>query len=97
MAKGGINGLTLSLAAELAPKIRVNAIAPSLTRTKLSETILSNEQMADQISSMHALKRLGTPADITSLAAYLLSDEAGWITGQVLSIDGGRSSLRING
>ncbi len=97
MAKGGINGLTLSLAAELAPKIRVNAIAPSLTRTKLSETILSNEQIADQISSMHALKRLGSPEDIAGLATHLLSDEAGWITGQVFSIDGGRSSLRTSG
>lgn len=96
MAKGGINGLTLSLAAELAPKIRVNAIAPSLTRTKLAEPLLSSEQAVDKISSMHGLKRLGAPEDIANLATYLMSEEAGWITGQIYSVDGGRSTLRIN-
>ena len=97
MAKGAINGLTLSLAAELSPHIRVNAIAPSLTETTLAEPMLKNEQIKEKISSMHALKRLGTPEDIADCVLYLMSDNAGWVTGQILSVDGGRSTLRING
>ena len=97
MAKGAVEGLTRSLAAELAPKIRVNAIAPSLTRTPLADGILANEKMAEAITKMHALRRLGTADDAANLAAFLLSDEAGWITGQVLGVDGGRSSLRTSG
>jgi NAD(P)-dependent dehydrogenase (short-subunit alcohol dehydrogenase family) len=97
MAKGAVEGLTRSLAAELAPKIRVNAIAPSLTQTPLAEGILANEKMAEAITKSHALKRLGTAQDAAALAAFLLSDQAGWITGQVLGVDGGRSSLRTSG
>jgi len=97
MAKGAVDGLTLSLAAELAPKIRVNAIAPSLTRTRLGESLLSNEQTAKTIAEMHALQRLGTPEDVAALAAFLLSPEAYWITGQTISVDGGRSTLRTKG
>ncbi len=94
MAKGAVNGLTLSLAAELAPKIRVNAIAPSLTQTPLAGRILANAQIATAIAGMHPLPRLGTPDDMASLAAFLLSQEADWITGQIISVDGGRSTLR---
>jgi NAD(P)-dependent dehydrogenase (short-subunit alcohol dehydrogenase family) len=97
MAKGAVDGLTLSLAAELAPKIRVNAIAPSLTRTRLGESLLSNEQTTKAIAEMHALQRLGTPEDVAALAAFLLSPEADWITGQTISVDGGRSTLRTKG
>ena len=97
MAKGAINGLTLSLAAELAPKVRVNAIAPSLTRTPLADGLLSNEKTAAAIAGMHALERVGTPEDIAALVAFLVSPEADWITGQIISVDGGRSTLRIKG
>jgi NAD(P)-dependent dehydrogenase (short-subunit alcohol dehydrogenase family) len=97
MAKGAVEGLTTSLAAELAPKIRVNAIAPSLVRTPLAAGILSNEQTAAALASQHALQRLGTPEDIAGLAAYLLSTEASWMTGQVIGIDGGRSRTRAKG
>ena len=97
MAKGAVSGLTLALAAELAPKIRVNAIAPSLTRTPLADSILSNEAITAAIKELHPLKIIGEPDDIANFVAYLLSEEAGWVTGQVISIDGGRSTLRPRG
>lgn len=97
MAKGAVEGLVLALAAELAPKVRVNAIAPSLTKTPLAAPLTGNEQMAAAIAQMHALPRLGEPADIAPLASLLLSDEGSWITGQVIGVDGGRSTLRSKG
>jgi NAD(P)-dependent dehydrogenase (short-subunit alcohol dehydrogenase family) len=97
MAKGAVEGLTVALAAELAPKIRVNAVAPSLTRTPLAKALTGNEQMASAIAQMHALQRLGEPDDIAALGAFLMSDEAGWITGQIIGVDGGRSMLRTKG
>ncbi|KKB80153.1 short-chain dehydrogenase [Devosia soli] len=97
MAKGAVEGLTVALAAELAPKIRVNAIAPSLTATPLAEALTSNEAMAKSIAQLHALGRLGTAEDSAAAADFLLSDQSGWITGQILRVDGGRSSLRTNG
>jgi NAD(P)-dependent dehydrogenase (short-subunit alcohol dehydrogenase family) len=97
MAKGAVDGLTLSLAAELAPKVRVNTIAPSLTRTPLASNILSNEQVAAAVGGLHALDRLGTPEDIAALGAFLLSEEADWITGQIIGVDGGRSTIRNKG
>jgi NAD(P)-dependent dehydrogenase (short-subunit alcohol dehydrogenase family) len=97
MAKAAVNGLALSLAAELAPRVRVNAIAPSLTRTPLAQPILANEALAASLAAQHPLQRLGTPEDIAALAAFLLSAEAGWITGQVIGVDGGRGSLRTKG
>ncbi len=87
----------LSLAAELAPKVRVNCIAPSLTKTPLAKALTSNEQMAAGIASLHAMQRLGEADDVAALAAFLMSDEASWITGQVIGVDGGRSSLRTKG
>jgi NAD(P)-dependent dehydrogenase (short-subunit alcohol dehydrogenase family) len=93
MAKGAIDGLTRSLAAELAPDIRVNAISPSVTQTPLSEKILSNEPVAESLKNNHPLKRLGTPEDMATLAAFLISEKSGWITGQVIGVDGGRSTI----
>jgi NAD(P)-dependent dehydrogenase (short-subunit alcohol dehydrogenase family) len=97
MAKGAVEGLTRALAAELAPRIRVNCIAPSLTRTPLAQALTSNETLANAVAQMHALQRLGEPDDLASLGAFLLSTEAAWITGQVIGVDGGRSTLRAKG
>lgn len=97
MAKGAIEGLTLALAAELAPKVRVNCIAPSLTKTELAKALTLNETMANAIAQLHALQRLGEADDIAPLGALLLSPDAGWITGQIIGVDGGRSALRTKG
>jgi NAD(P)-dependent dehydrogenase (short-subunit alcohol dehydrogenase family) len=95
MAKGAVHGLTMALAAELSPDVRVNAIAPSLTQTPMTNGMLANEKMAEAIAKMHALPRLGQPEDMAELAAFLISEKSGWITGQVFGVDGGRSTLRI--
>lgn len=97
MAKGAIEGLTRALAAELAPRIRVNAIAPSLTETPLSAGLTAQPAMAQALGQMHPLGRLGRAEDSAALAAFLLSGDADWITGQVIGVDGGRSSLRTKG
>lgn len=97
MAKGAVQGLMLALAAELAPKVRVNTISPSLTRTPLAEGILINEKLAERYAMLHPMERLGNPEDIAALAAFLLSPESSWITGQNFGVDGGRSTLRNKG
>jgi NAD(P)-dependent dehydrogenase (short-subunit alcohol dehydrogenase family) len=97
MAKGAVEGLTVALAAELAPKIRVNCVAPSLTRTPLAQGLTSNETMAKAIAALHAIPRLGEADDVAALGALLLDREAGWITGQIIGVDGGRSMLRTKG
>lgn len=93
-AKGGVEGLARALAAELAPDIRVNAIAPSITDTGIAKRLLSSEQMAKGLGDMHPAGRYGKPDDVASMAATLLSAESGWITGQVIGVDGGRGALR---
>lgn len=97
MAKGAVEGLATALAAELAPKVRVNVIAPSLTRTPLAAALTGNEAMATAIAQLHPLQRLGEARDSAALAAFLLSDDASWITGQIIGVDGGRSRLRVKG
>lgn len=97
MAKGAVEGLTRALAAELAPKVRVNTLAPSLTDTPLAAAMTGSEPMARAIAGMHAVPRLGQPSDFSALARLLLTDDGGWITGQVIGVDGGRSTLRIKG
>ncbi len=96
-AKGAVEGLTRALAADLAPQVRVNCIAPSLTDTPLAAKLTSNAAMADAIAAMHAISRLGKAADHGALADFLLSPDASWITGQVIAVDGGRSRVRTKG
>jgi NAD(P)-dependent dehydrogenase (short-subunit alcohol dehydrogenase family) len=95
MAKGAIEGLTRSLAAEFAPKIRVNAIAPSLTDTPLAGKLLSSDEKKEASAKRHPLNSVGKAEDIANAAYYLLSDESSWMTGQILHVDGGMSSLRL--
>ena len=92
-AKGAVEGLTVSLAAVFAPNIRVNCIAPSLTKSKISNFLLKNEKIAEGIAKMHPLKRLGEGSDSSAVAHFLLSENSSWITGQIFGVDGGRSSL----
>lgn len=92
-AKAAVEGLTRSVAAELAPKVRVNCIAPSLMQTKMAAPMTGNEALAKGIAKLHPMKRLGEAEDAAALAAFLLSPAAGWITGQVIGVDGGRSRL----
>ncbi|MEY4604344.1 MAG: hypothetical protein RIT43_1636 [Bacteroidota bacterium] len=95
ISKGAIEGLTRSLAAELAPSIRVNAIAPSLTNTPLAEKLLSSPEKIEANGQRHPMKRIGTPDDLAEAACFLLTDKSSWITGQILHVDGGISSLKI--
>ena len=91
--KGAIEGLTVSLAAEFAPNIRVNCIAPTLTNSKMSQNILKSKIMAESIAKSHPMKRIGKPEDVASMAKFLLTSDSSFITGQIISVDGGKSSL----
>jgi len=94
-SKGALEGLTKALAAEFAPTIRVNAVAPSITKTPLAEKFLNNDKKIEANEKRHPLKKIGTPEDVANLAAYLLSNQSAWLTGQIITIDGGISSLRV--
>jgi NAD(P)-dependent dehydrogenase (short-subunit alcohol dehydrogenase family) len=94
-SKGAIEGLTRSLAAEFAPKIRVNCIAPSLTDTPLAAALLNSPEKKEANALRHPLKRIGNPEDIANMAAFLLSDKSSWITGQIMKVDGGMSSMKV--
>jgi len=94
-AKAAVEGLARSLAAELAPKIRVNVIAPSLTDTPLADALLNTDSKREASAKRHPLQRIGEPDDVAELAAFLLSDASKFMTGQVLRPDGGLSSLRL--
>ena len=92
-AKAAVEGLTVSLAAEFAPNIRVNCIAPSLTNSKIAQPMLKNTALAEGIAKAHPLKRLGEGKDSAALAKFLVTNESSWITGQIIVVDGGRSKL----
>ena len=95
MAKGAVVGLVRTLATEFAPKIRVNAIAPSLVDSKIGKAISGNARMAEAVAKMHAVPRLGEPDDIAAMGELLLTENGSWITGQVFGVDGGRSTIRV--
>ena len=94
-SKGAIEGLTKALAAEFAPKIRINCIAPSLTDTPLATSLINTEQKAEANAQRHPLKRIGKAEDLANMAEFLLSEKSGWITGQVFHVDGGMSALKV--
>ena len=92
-AKGAIEAITLSLASELAPNVRVNCIAPSITNSNMSKLILSNQIIKKSIENMHPIPKIGKSEDFSKLSSFLLSKDNSWITGQIMRIDGGRSTL----
>lgn len=95
-AKGAIEGFAKALAAEYAPKIRVNVIAPSLTDTPLADKFLNNEVKREKSAERHPLKRVGTADDMAQMASFLLSEKSSWISGQIFHVDGGMSTLLTN-
>lgn len=95
-SKGAIEGFAKALAAEYAPKIRVNVIAPSLTDTPLAEKFLSSDEKREKSAQRHPLKRVGTSEDMAQMAAFLLGDKSSWISGQIFHVDGGMSTLLVN-
>lgn len=95
-AKGAIEGFARSLAAEYAPNFRVNVIAPSLTNTPLANKLLGNDKKKEKMDARHPLKRVAEAADIAEMTTYLLTDKSSWMTGQVIGLDGGMSSLNIS-
>ena len=94
-SKGAIEGLTKALSAEWAPSIRVNCIAPSLTDTPLAANLLNTDEKKTANALRHPLKKIGTASDIANMAAFLLSENAAWITGQIIHVDGGMSTIKI--
>ena len=92
-AKSGVEGLTVALAAEFAPYIRVNCIAPSLTKSKIAKNVIKNSIMEESIAKLHPLKRIGEGSDAAHLANFLLSEKSSWVTGQIIGVDGGRAAI----
>ena len=95
-AKGAIEGFAKSLAAEYAPKLRVNVVAPSLVDTPLASRLLNNDRKREMMATRHPLKRVGEASDIANIAVFLLSENSTWMSGQIVGVDGGMSTLNIN-
>jgi len=95
-SKGAIEGLTRSLAAEFAPKIRVNSIAPSILDTPLAEKFLNSETKLENSRNRHPIKEIGSPKDISEIVKFLLEDNSKWMTGQIIPFDGGMSSVKTH-
>ena len=95
MANGAIEGLTRSLAAELAPKVRVNCLAPALTDTPLAASFFATDEKRAAMDAKYPLGRAGAAADLANMAAMLLSPNSGWVTGQIIGVDGGMSAIRV--
>ena len=95
-SKSALEGLTKSLAAEFAPKIRVNCIAPSIVNTPLANKFLNTEDKIEKAAARHPLNMIGTAKEIAQLTQYLLDEKSKWITGQIINIDGGISSVKVN-
>jgi NAD(P)-dependent dehydrogenase (short-subunit alcohol dehydrogenase family) len=93
-SKGAIEGITKALAAEMAPRIRVNCIAPSITDTPLAAQLLSTPEKIEAHAQRHPLKKIGDPQDAAYLATFLLSERSAWMTGQILHLDGGMSAIK---
>ena len=94
-SKSAIEGLTKSLAAELSPQIRVNCIAPGMTKTDLSNSFITTSDKEEAFAKKYPLKRLGSIEDISGAATFLMSEDSDWLTGQIISVDGGLSTLRL--
>ena len=84
------------MAAEYAPRVRVNVVAPSLVDTPLAKRLLNNDKKRELMSDRHPLKRVGNAEDIANTAVFLLSDRSSWMTGQIIGVDGGLSTLNVN-
>jgi NAD(P)-dependent dehydrogenase (short-subunit alcohol dehydrogenase family) len=95
-SKGAIEGLGKSLAAELAPNVRVNVIAPSITNTPMASRFLNNETKMEKSAQRHTTWWVGNASDIAAMTRFLLDDESGWITGQIFGVDGGMSNLNTH-
>ncbi len=95
MAKGALHGLALALAAEWAPRIRVNVVAPSLTETPMAERLINSPEKREFIEKKNPMGKIGTPNDIASAILFLLSEQSNWMTGQIISVDGGMSTLKL--